>query len=184
MSLEKFYPHDQEGYSIIEINIDKLDELFHSLDHSVIHKKDLDPNVDQYIFESVEELGTSKKRIAFFCKNGCDELKNIDIAERGVRQYFNYRYDFYKGHLQSKMFQAVISLIIGTGFLFLYVFLSNLHTDNMTVGVIEEGFLIIGWVALWKPIEILLYDWRIEFKKYKIYSEITRTDISITNHKN
>lgn len=23
----------------------------------------------------------------------------------------------------------------------------------------EEGFLIIGWVALWRPVEILLYDW-------------------------
>ena len=26
-------------------------------------------------------------------------------------------------------------------------------------GVIREGFLIGGWVAMWRPLEVFLYDW-------------------------
>jgi hypothetical protein len=26
--------------------------------------------------------------------------------------------------------------------------------------VLREGFLIVGWVANWRPLEIFLYDWR------------------------
>jgi len=25
--------------------------------------------------------------------------------------------------------------------------------------ILDEGLLIIGWVALWRPLEIFLYDW-------------------------
>jgi len=185
MNLEKFYTKDSEGYSVIEIGVDNLDELFHSLDHSALHQKDLDPDVEKYIFESVEELGVAKKRIAIYCRNECNiNEKNINndrlkIAETGIKQYFNYRYDYYRGHLKNKIYQAISSIILGTVFLFLYVFFSNLHTKDMTIGVLEEGLLIIGWVALWKPIEILLYDWRVEFNKYKIYNEIVKTKINI-----
>jgi len=26
--------------------------------------------------------------------------------------------------------------------------------------VLREGLLLIGWVALWPPVEIFLYDWQ------------------------
>lgn len=25
--------------------------------------------------------------------------------------------------------------------------------------ILDEGLLILGWVAMWRPIEVLLYDW-------------------------
>jgi hypothetical protein len=25
--------------------------------------------------------------------------------------------------------------------------------------ILREGFVITGWVAMWRPLEILLYDW-------------------------
>ncbi len=185
MNLDKFYSQDNDGFSVIDINVENLNELFHYLDHSVLHKKDLDPNVEQYIFESVEELKDSKKKIVIFCQNGCEEQEQIEKAEIGVKLYFHYRYNFYYGHLKSKLYQGISSIILGTIFLFLYVIVGEhsdiVKTNDLFKGVIEEGLLIMGWVALWKPIEILLYDWRVEFNKFKIYKEIIKIDISIKN---
>ncbi len=33
---------------------------------------------------------------------------------------------------------------------------SNVLVDP---ALISEGFLILGWVAMWRPVEVLLYDW-------------------------
>ena len=31
--------------------------------------------------------------------------------------------------------------------------------ENIFVSILEESLLIGGWVAMWRPIEIFLYDW-------------------------
>ena len=33
------------------------------------------------------------------------------------------------------------------------------HRDNRFSEVIREGLLISGWVAMWRPLELFLYDW-------------------------
>jgi hypothetical protein len=40
-----------------------------------------------------------------------------------------------------------------------------------------EGFLIAGWVSLWYPIEILLYEWWPVTQQIRIYESIMRMDI-------
>lgn len=42
-------------------------------------------------------------------------------------------------------------------------------------GLLQDGLVIIGWVALWRPAEIFLYDWwplRGEVVRYGILSRI------------
>jgi hypothetical protein len=41
----------------------------------------------------------------------------------------------------------------------------------------SEGFLIAGWVSLWHPIEILLYEWWPFSRQIHIYERIERMDI-------
>lgn len=31
--------------------------------------------------------------------------------------------------------------------------------DSLVGGILREGFLIGGWVAMWRPLEVFLYDW-------------------------
>jgi hypothetical protein len=40
-----------------------------------------------------------------------------------------------------------------------------------------EGFLIAGWVSLWHPIELLLYEWWPVSRRLHIYESILRMDI-------
>lgn len=35
----------------------------------------------------------------------------------------------------------------------------NLMPDYRVVLFIRESFIIFSWVALWRPLELLLYDW-------------------------
>ena len=55
-------------------------------------------------------------------------------------------------------------MILGVGLTVLVVFLT-LAELTMALGagplreILREGLVIIGWVAMWRPLEVLLYDW-------------------------
>jgi len=42
-----------------------------------------------------------------------------------------------------------------------------------------EGFIIAGWVGLWRPAELLLYDWRPYSREKKRYEEIKAMEVAI-----
>ena len=39
------------------------------------------------------------------------------------------------------------------------VFRLLLPDEGVSTKTLSEGLLIVGWVAMWKPLEILLYEW-------------------------
>ena len=56
-----------------------------------------------------------------------------------------------------------ISLVIALAFLTLSIAVGDAvasYLGERRLGeVVREGFLIGGWVAMWRPLEVFLYDW-------------------------
>jgi hypothetical protein len=55
-------------------------------------------------------------------------------------------------------------LILGVGLTALVVFLTLAElASSLPMGhareIVREGLVITGWVAMWRPLEVLLYDW-------------------------
>jgi hypothetical protein len=46
-----------------------------------------------------------------------------------------------------------------------------------SVHFVSEGLLILGWVAMWRPVEIFLYDWWPEFGKRRLFDRIAGLQI-------
>jgi hypothetical protein len=66
------------------------------------------------------------------------------------------------------------SLFIGVGFLAASIGVGSLIATGLPgrpIGeILREGLLIGGWVAMWRPLEIFLYDW------WQIRAEATLLD--------
>jgi hypothetical protein len=45
--------------------------------------------------------------------------------------------------------------------------------------VLREGLLIIGWVALWRPVEIFLYDWWPVLRRQQRCTAIARMPVDV-----
>ncbi len=45
--------------------------------------------------------------------------------------------------------------------------------------LLGEGFLIAGWVSLWRPAELLLYDWWPFAHEAKLYARINAMDVTV-----
>ena len=79
-----------------------------------------------------------------------------------IRQFFWSRSEVSRRKLHQLFRIGRTSLFIGVLFLALSLALASMAERALTgrLGILlREGFLIVGWVALWRPLEIFLYDW-------------------------
>jgi hypothetical protein len=76
--------------------------------------------------------------------------------------YFTYRERELRFDLIRLLRYGAVSLGIGVAFLMMCLGLRRtlvLHTLVFARAIVDEGLLILGWVAMWRPTEILLYGW-------------------------
>ena len=85
-----------------------------------------------------------------------------ELGEAFAR-YFAYRADLLQRNLNELFRVGRRSLAIGVP-----IFVACLVSAHIVNGylveapfrrLVEESFLILGWVANWRPLEIFLYDW-------------------------
>lgn len=75
--------------------------------------------------------------------------------------------------LKIGLFFLTICLLIST-------FFSKLDSlPEFLQRLLSEGFLIAGWVGLWYPIELLLYDWWPYWREKQLYQQIRAMELDI-----
>ena len=152
------------GGGRIEVRLRELSQLFDSFDPSPFFEKDLDPKAEQYILDSYEELspGTVREVVVHLDRApespGAEHTVADAIHDHFARQSARSRREF-----RSLLRRGVLSFAIGLVFLgavyLLMLELGQRLGDSRATPLIEQGLLIVGWVAMWRPLEIFLYDW-------------------------
>ncbi len=155
---------DTTARELIEVHVGTLQQLFNSMDPSPFRDRDLDPKVDAYIVEWAREV-PRQRALGLVVHLGRDTARAEDAVplQRAVQEYFRERAGAERRSLRRLLRTGRISLVIGVLFLGVAIVLGDLV--NGLVGrydygeIIAHSLLIGGWVALWRPIEIFLYDW-------------------------
>lgn len=160
--LARRYRREGDAY-LVEVHLRELRALFNSLDPAPFLDKDLDEEAEQYIVGAVEEfpLGTPLK-LVFHVPGTAPGDPDQPLLADAIHGYFDYRAANAGRRLDLLLRQGRLSLLIGVGFLF-----ACLAARGMVVGtlsgalrdILAEGLLISGWVAMWRPLQIYLYDW-------------------------
>jgi hypothetical protein len=85
-----------------------------------------------------------------------------DLIAEAVRGHFVYEGEQVERRLREHLRRGQMTLGVGLIVLVLFLTLAQL-TVSLTAGpvreILREGLVITGWVAMWRPLEILLYDW-------------------------
>lgn len=87
---------------------------------------------------------------------GAEDARTLPEA---LAHYFEYRARQSQVELRRLLARGVVSLVIGLAFMFACLTMRRWLAAVGSTGVFAEGLLLIGWVALWRPVEIFLYDW-------------------------
>lgn len=157
------YTREGDRY-LIEVRLADVRSLFNSLDPAPFIEKDLDADAEDYIVDTVQDFpsDTPLKLVIYL---PADKLQSDTAAtiQEAIGNYFDYRAQHTAMKLRFMLLQGRTSLIIGLLFLFGCLAARQLLGAVVEAGlarqIIDEGLLICGWVAMWRPIQIYLYDW-------------------------
>lgn len=144
----------------IAIRIHCLAQLFDTLDPSPLRQRTLDYDAERYILSSASEYSPSEPlRLLIFLPESL-RTQVAEVAD-GIHEHFRLAHAQGERRYRRRMRIAAISLGAGLLVLAISLGLRNLLSDVVGRGLaagLAEGLLIIGWVAMWRPIEILLYE--------------------------
>jgi hypothetical protein len=147
---------------LIELKLDDVRQLFHSLDPTPFPGRDLDRDAEAFIVGWAREHGTGARfTIRVYLKNLRPEDEGLITA--AIHTHFSSAAEATRGRLRQLMAFGWRSLLIGLTFLAACLWTANWIDERpflpTVVVVLREGLVIGGWVALWRPLEIFLYDW-------------------------
>jgi hypothetical protein len=145
---------------IIEVHLQKLDKLFDTMDPSPLREKDLHPNVAEHIVESARELPRrTPLALILYVDQAASDTQDDKCVGEATRAYFTHLSEKSRRQLRLHLRRGVISLFIGLAVLALALVGSKLLGEGTIASTIRESLDIGGWVALWRPMEMFLYDW-------------------------
>jgi hypothetical protein len=151
------------GCGVIEVHVRSLSQLFDSMDPSPFHEKDLDRNAEEYIVSSARELSGGAPTALVVHLDDAIPADAVDVVRAAVRVHFARRALLSRRELHQLLRRGWISLAIGLLVLAAAIAAGGLLTRNGDASpfaqLLQESLLIGGWVAMWRPMEILLYDW-------------------------
>jgi len=179
--LQSYY-REEEGTYLIEIKLNQLQQVFNSLDPSPFLDRDLDDNAENYIINSVDEFPLNTPLKLVFYLPSTEQNTARHLLPSALHNYFDYRQQVEQRKLRMIWRQGRISLLIGLSFLFVCLSLSELISrfgSDTFIHFLEEGLLISGWVALWRPLEIFLYEWWPVSHQQKIFAKLAYIPMEI-----
>lgn len=180
-NIESRYKRENNSY-LIEIKLKEIRQLFNTFDPAPFREKDIDDDAEEYIVASVREFppDTPLKLVIYLPESSKEE--ELRFIPDAIHNYFNYRFNTSNKELRFILKRGRISLLIGILFLFFCISTGEVVDrigDGMLVQIIKEGLLISGWVAMWRPIQIFLYDWWPIRYMGKLYEKISKMPIEM-----
>ena len=161
------------GASIIEVHVGELRQLFHAIDPSPFRERDLDPKAEEFIVGWSRELPPDAPlALLVHLDRPPGHEDEARLLREAVHGFFAERAQVSRRQLRQLFRLGRISLAIG-----LAVLAGSIALAQLAVGwapgavgqVLHESLLIGGWVAMWRPLEVFLYDWwplRAEIRRF------------------
>jgi hypothetical protein len=176
-----------QGSDVIEVHLDDMNRMFNSIDPSPFHEKDLDRDAEAFIVSRARELPADRPLALLVQLDKPTVTAAIcDVLRDAVRTFFNNRSTQARRRLGQLLRTGRTSLAIGLLFLAACLvggdWLVRLFPASHVVKIIRESLVIGGWVAMWRPLEIFLYDWWPILSERRLYERLSRMAVRVCVH--
>jgi hypothetical protein len=169
-----------ESCQIIEVRVAELRQLFNAIDPSPFNERDLDPKAEEFIVDwSKDAPREARLALVVHLERATARPDDAIMLREAIHEFFNQRVISSSRRLRELFRRGRISLTIALAFLTLVIGIgdgvASYFRDSRLAGVLREGLLIVGWVAMWRPLEVFLYDWwpiRAEIRLFERLSEM------------
>ena len=175
------------GVHHIELSLRDIDQLFNTMDPSPFHEKDLDHDAEEFILSWAQEFHRHEPvDLVVYLEKFPDGHDAGRLVELAIHHYFDYRARMNRLEFKRLMKQGRMSLFVGLSFLglcLLTIKLLALNRPETIPNFFSESLTIAGWVAMWRPMEIYLYEWWPLRRHGQILEKLSRMPVEVRKRK-
>lgn len=169
-------------HATIELRVDDIAQLFDTLDPYPFPERDLNRDAEEFIVGWARELAsTAPLTIVVHHPDTTQQRSAFEALKQAMAKFFAARAQSTQQDLNELFRVGRYSLAVGVATLVGCLLLAQLTIrvfDNPPLDwLVRESFLILGWVANWRPLEIFLYDWWPIVRKRNLYRRLAQASI-------
>lgn len=174
----------EEGRACIDIRLNSPRQLFDLRDPAPFRERDLDPGAVEHFLNSVREIPLRQPvRInLFILPDSANTLEKSVIAD-AIRAHFEHEREIIDRAITLNFRRGRYLFVLGLLVLGTFLTISKMMEGWQALGfareIISEGLVIMGWVAMWRPAEVLLYDWWPLYEERRWINKLLQADLDI-----
>ena len=169
---------------MIEVRVREMSQIFNSLDPSPFHEQELSREAEEYIVGSAKELpDKSPSALVVHVDRPSATGDEERVLETAVHAHFARGAHAHLRRRRELIREGLIGLAIGLTILLLFFIIGQaiVHARGETgwATLVREGLYIGGWVAMWRPLEILLYLWWPIEEERRLHDRLSRIPVRV-----
>jgi hypothetical protein len=144
------------------LRLRELAQLFNSMDPSPFHERDLDADAEEFIIGWAREHPKHEELSLDIYLTEPPQPDRAAGVEEALQHYFRVKSEAKELEFRQLMRRGRVSLAVGLLFLTACFSVGGVVARlgwSTAADLIRESLSIGGWVAMWRPLEIYLYDW-------------------------
>jgi len=173
---------DRGHPSTISLKLRDTNQLFNSMDPSPFIEKDLDDDAEEFIVSWAQEFPPNTPiRLRIHLDQWPAEGPK-ELIRTAVRNHFAHRAKITDLEFKRLLKQGRTSLFIGLLFLAACLLLSRMllgQEAGAWAAVVRESLTIAGWVAMWRPMQIYLYDWWPLLRLRRTFTKLSHMPVEV-----
>jgi len=163
----------------VSIHVRDLAQLLNSLDPSPFWDRDLDRNAAEFIEDEFREKQSADVwHLHVYVQEGAAAAADLQAA---VKNYYGRVANSARLALREHLWMGQLALVGG-----LAIFLLSMGARSILKGtlgalpaMLDEGLIILAWLALWRPAEALIYGWVPFYRNRRLFERLGGMQVSV-----
>ncbi|CAG9933372.1 hypothetical protein [Candidatus Nitrotoga arctica] len=166
----------------IILQLQSVDQMLMLPESPFYPNRMLSPDAEEFL---AEEAATQPYHARVYLKVHLpsEAANRAHEIESAIHKHFAYLKNKSERKLKQTLQLGWRSLLISIVFLSLLISLATFAAQLLPEGglsiTFREALVILGWVALWRPADLLLYEWRPFKREVNLFSRLEQCKVEI-----
>ncbi len=179
MTPQRHHGHKAATSATVSIHVRQMAQLFNSLDPSPFWDRDLDRNAAEFIEDEFRDKQSADAwHLHVYVHEGDTAAGDLQTA---VESYYSRLAHSARLALREHLWMAQLALYGGVAIFLLSMGARSILQSAMgrLPVILDEGLIILAWLALWRPAEALIYGWVPFYRNRRLFERLAGIRVAV-----
>jgi hypothetical protein len=167
------------GTATVSLRVRDVAQLFNSFDPSPFWDRDLDREAAQFIEDEFSDRQSAERwHLNVHTQEGGASREDLQAA---IEHYYTRLTGSAQRDLAAHLQMGQLALLGGIGIFLACMGARELlqRSLNELPQMLDEGLIILAWIAMWRPVEVLAYEWVPLLHKRRLYERLAGIRVAV-----